>query len=127
MAIPIDNNSQFPSLEAETVQITVTERAANRIKFILENESNQDQVFRVSVLGGGCSGFQYSFKFDHETAPDDIFIDKNSIRVAIDPISANYLNGSEIDYTDELIGATFVITNPNAVASCGCGTSFSLG
>ena len=117
------------SLAEETTESSLifSVAAATKVKELIRDEGNDALMLRVFISGGGCSGFQYSFKFDHETAPDDIFIDKNSIRVAIDPISANYLNGSEIDYTDDLIGSTFVITNPNAVASCGCGTSFSLG
>jgi len=108
---------------AETV--TVTERAAKRIAEIVAAEEAA-KVFRVSVEGGGCSGFQY--KFDLVPAPeaDDVVLERDGAKVVIDKVSLGYLAGSEIDYVDELIGAAFRITNPQATASCGCGTSFSM-
>jgi iron-sulfur cluster assembly accessory protein len=108
---------------AETV--TVTERAAKRIAEIVAAEEAA-KVFRVSVEGGGCSGFQY--KFDLVPAPeaDDVVLERDGAKVVIDKVSLEYLAGSEIDYVDELIGAAFRITNPQATASCGCGTSFSM-
>jgi iron-sulfur cluster assembly accessory protein len=83
-------------------------------------------MLRVSVEGGGCSGFQYKFDVEREKASDDIAIDRNGATVLIDPVSLGFLAGSEIDYVDDLIGAAFKINNPQAKASCGCGTSFSL-
>ncbi len=108
---------------AETV--TVTERAAKRIAEIVAAE-DAAKVFRVSVEGGGCSGFQY--KFDLVPAPeaDDVVLERDGAKVVIDKVSLSYLAGSEIDYVDELIGAAFRITNPQATASCGCGTSFAM-
>ena len=84
------------------------------------------RLFRVIVEGGGCSGFQYRFELVNDTAPDDILIERDGATVAIDLVSADFLKGSEIDFVDELIGAQFKINNPNATASCGCGTSFSI-
>ncbi len=105
--------------------ISVSDRAANRIREILAGEAGQNAL-RVSVQGGGCSGFRYDFEIVAETNDDDLIIEKSGARVAIDPISVPYMAGSQIDYVDDLIGASFKITNPNATASCGCGTSFSL-
>jgi iron-sulfur cluster assembly accessory protein len=105
--------------------ITVTERAARRISEILRQEP-PGTVLRVSVEGGGCSGFQYKFEMDRERAADDAIITSEGATVLIDQISLGYLKGSEIDFVDDLIGASFRISNPHATASCGCGTSFSL-
>lgn len=105
--------------------ITISPRAAKRIvQLVKANEAAQ--LFRVSVEGGGCSGFQYRFELANEPAPDDILIERDGATVAIDPVSAGFVQGSEIDFVDELIGAQFKIHNPNATASCGCGTSFSI-
>jgi iron-sulfur cluster assembly accessory protein len=105
--------------------VTVTERAVRRIGEILKAEPD-GTMLRVSVEGGGCSGFQYKFDMDHAKAADDILIARADARVLIDQTSLGYLNGSEIDFVDDLIGASFRINNPNAKASCGCGTSFTL-
>jgi iron-sulfur cluster insertion protein len=105
--------------------ITISPRAAKRI-IELVNEDQAASLFRVSVEGGGCSGFQYKFELVNDTAPDDILIERDGATVAIDPVSADFVKGSEIDFVEELIGAHFKITNPNATASCGCGTSFSI-
>jgi iron-sulfur cluster assembly accessory protein len=105
--------------------VTVTERAARRIGEILKGEP-QGTMLRVSVEGGGCSGFQYKFDMERSQAEDDILIRREGAAVLIDSVSLNYLAGSEIDFVDDLIGASFRINNPQAKASCGCGTSFSL-
>jgi iron-sulfur cluster assembly accessory protein len=105
--------------------ITISPRAAKRIVELV-NEDQAARLFRVSVEGGGCSGFQYKFELASDTAPDDILIERDGATVAIDPVSADFVKGSEIDFVDELIGAQFKINNPNATASCGCGTSFSI-
>ena len=105
--------------------ITVSERAARRIGEILSTEP-QPRMFRVSVEGGGCSGFQYRFDLVSEAEPDDLVIDRDGVRVLIDPVSLDYMAGSELDFVDDLIGAQFKVRNPKAVASCGCGTSFSI-
>jgi iron-sulfur cluster assembly accessory protein len=108
-----------------TDNVTVTERAARRIGEILSQEP-QGTMLRVSVEGGGCSGFQYKFDMERAQAEDDILIRRDHAAVLIDSVSLNYLAGSEIDFVDDLIGASFRINNPQAKASCGCGTSFSL-
>jgi len=105
--------------------ISVSDRAANRIVDIV-GKAERAGALRVSVLGGGCSGFRYEFDIVDNTNDDDLIIEKLGARVAIDPISIPYMAGSEIDFVDDLIGAAFKIHNPNATASCGCGTSFSL-
>ncbi len=108
-----------------TGNVTVTERAALRIGEILKREPS-GTMLRVSVEGGGCSGFQYKFDTERTRADDDIVIEKSGATVLIDPVSLNYMAGSEIDFVDDLIGQAFKIKNPNATASCGCGTSFSI-
>jgi iron-sulfur cluster assembly accessory protein len=105
--------------------VTVTDRAARRIAQILGAET-APSVLRVSVEGGGCSGFQYRFDVARERAPDDFVIEREGAVVVVDPVSLQYMAGSQIDFADELIGASFKIENPKATASCGCGTSFSL-
>ena len=106
-------------------EIRVTERAARQISEILRREP-PGTMLRVSVEGGGCSGFQYKFDMDRDRAADDLVIERDGATVLIDQISVGYLAGSEIDFVDDLIGASFRINNPQATASCGCGTSFSI-
>jgi len=108
-----------------STSITVSERAARRIGEILKGEPN-GTMLRVSVEGGGCSGFQYKFDIERAKAVDDLVINRDGAVVLIDPISVNYMAGSEIDFVDDLIGASFKVKNPQAKASCGCGTSFTL-
>jgi iron-sulfur cluster assembly accessory protein len=105
--------------------ITVTERAARKIGEILRREP-PGTMLRVSVEGGGCSGFQYKFDMDRAQAADDLVIERDGATVLIDQVSVGYLAGSEIDFVDDLIGASFRVNNPQATASCGCGTSFSI-
>ena len=105
--------------------ITVTERAARRIGEILRREP-PGTMLRMSVEGGGCSGFQYKFDMDRTRAADDLVIERDGATVLIDQVSVGYLTGSEIDFVDDLIGASFRVNNPQATASCGCGTSFSI-
>jgi iron-sulfur cluster assembly accessory protein len=105
--------------------ITVTERAARQIGEILRVEP-AGSMLRVSVEGGGCSGFQYRFDTERAKADDDMVIEQGGATVVIDPVSVNYMAGSEIDFVDDLIGAAFKVNNPKATASCGCGTSFAL-
>ena len=105
--------------------ITVSDRAARRIGEILKGEP-AGTMLRISVEGGGCSGFQYKFDMERAKAADDIVISRDGAVVLIDPVSVNYMAGSEIDFVDDLIGASFKVANPNATASCGCGTSFSI-
>ena len=109
----------------EQTPVTVSERAAKKIAAILAKES-EGAMLRVSVEGGGCSGFQYQFDIVAEREDDDLVLDADGYAVLIDEVSVDCMKGSEIDFSDELIGAAFKINNPNATASCGCGTSFSL-
>jgi len=104
---------------------TVSDRAAARISQILKGE-NEASVLRVSVEGGGCSGFQYRFEIERGATPEDLVIEHPGATVVIDPVSLQYLAGSKLDFVDDLIGAAFQVVNPNATASCGCGTSFAL-
>ena len=108
-----------------TTAITVSERAARRIGEILKVEGD-GAMLRISVEGGGCSGFQYKFDMERAKADDDLVIAREGATVVIDPVSVNYMAGSEIDFVDDLIGASFKVKNPKATASCGCGTSFAL-
>ncbi|MEW6121130.1 MAG: iron-sulfur cluster insertion protein ErpA [Pseudomonadota bacterium] len=105
--------------------LTVTDSAARRIGEILSGEP-PESVLRVSVEGGGCSGFQYRFDVTRERDADDLVIEKDGAVVVVDKVSLDYLSGSRIDFVDDLIGASFKIDNPHATASCGCGTSFAL-
>jgi iron-sulfur cluster assembly accessory protein len=105
--------------------VTVSDRAARRIAQIVAGEP-ATPLLRVSVEGGGCSGFQYKFDLVADSAADDLVIEKGGARVLVDPVSLGLLSGSEIDYVDDLLGASFRVSNPNATASCGCGTSFSI-
>jgi iron-sulfur cluster assembly accessory protein len=109
----------------QDMDVTVTERAAQRIGEILRREP-AGTMLRVSVEGGGCSGFQYKFDMEQAQAADDVVIRRADATVLIDQVSLGYLAGSEIDFVDDLIGAAFRINNPKATASCGCGTSFSI-
>lgn len=113
------------TLETAAPAVTVSERAARRITEIVANEPLA-KLFRVSVEGGGCSGFQYKFDLVPAADADDVVIERSGAKVLIDPVSLQYMGGSEIDFVDDLIGASFKIRNPNATAACGCGTSFTI-
>jgi iron-sulfur cluster insertion protein len=104
----------------------ITESAANRIAYLFEQDKKPELYFRITVLGGGCSGFQYKYDFDDKITDKDIIIEKNKARVAIDDISIGFLTDSKIDYVEDLGSAGFEIKNPNATAKCGCGNSFSI-
>jgi iron-sulfur cluster assembly accessory protein len=105
--------------------VSVTDRAASRIAEILKGEPTA-RMMRVSVEGGGCSGFQYKFDLVPGTEPDDLVIERGGVQVLVDPVSLPYMAGSELDFVDDLIGAQFKIRNPQAKAACGCGTSFTV-
>jgi len=108
-----------------TATVTVSDKAARRIGEILKGEP-AGTMLRVSVEGGGCSGFSYKFDMARERAADDLVIARDGAVVLIDAVSVNYMAGSEIDFVDDLIGASFKVKNPQATAACGCGTSFAL-
>ncbi len=102
-----------------------TEAAAIKVRELIEEEKNPALMLRVFVSGGGCSGFQYGFTFEENGAEDDMRVERNGVTLLIDPLSLQYLTGAEIDYQEDLNGAQFVIKNPNAKTTCGCGSSFS--
>ena len=102
-----------------------TDNAANKVKELIEEEGNPSLKLRVFVTGGGCSGFQYGFTFDEVVNEDDTQMSKNGVTLLIDAMSLQYLTGAEIDYKEDLQGSQFVIRNPNASSTCGCGSSFS--
>ncbi len=102
-----------------------TEAAAIKVRELIEEEKNPALMLRVFVSGGGCSGFQYGFTFEENAAEDDMRVERNGVTLLIDPLSLQYLTGAEIDYQEDLNGAQFVIKNPNAKTTCGCGSSFS--
>ena len=108
------------------VPFVFTDAAADKVKQLIDEEGNPDLKLRVFVQGGGCSGFQYGFTFDEEVNEDDTVMNKNGVQLLIDSMSYQYLVGAEIDYKDDLNGAQFVINNPNASTTCGCGSSFSV-
>ena len=110
----------------EGATVAFTDAAANKVKALVEEEKNPNLKLRVSVDGGGCSGFQYGFSFDENINDDDTVIEKNGATMLIDVASMQYLNGSEVDYLEGLEGARFVVNNPNATSTCGCGSSFSV-
>ncbi len=105
--------------------LCVTDAAFDRLGAILVDEG-MEKMLRVAVLGGGCSGFQYSFELENQSADDDLILERGELRVLIDPVSLPFLEGAVIDFRDEIIGARFTVENPNANATCGCGTSFSV-
>ena len=103
-----------------------SDAAASKVKALVEEEKNPKLKLRISVDGGGCSGFQYGFAFDEKVSDDDTVIEKNGATMLVDVTSMQYLNGSEVDYLEGLEGARFVVNNPNAKSTCGCGSSFSV-
>ena len=112
-------------MDTPTSNVSLSDRAARRIARILAAEPG-GTALRISVSGGGCSGFQYGFDLDAARADDDLVIERDGATVLIDSVSLPFLGGSEIDFVDDLIGQSFQVHNPNATASCGCGTSFSI-
>lgn len=117
--------SESVNLQAPPTPILFTDAAAAKVKDLLAEEGNPELKLRVFVQGGGCSGFQYGFTFDETINDDDTTIDKEGVQLLVDPMSFQYLVGAEIDYKDDLEGSQFVIRNPNANSTCGCGSSFS--
>jgi iron-sulfur cluster insertion protein len=105
--------------------LVFTDNAANKVRQLIEEEGNNELKLRVFVTGGGCSGFQYGFTFEESVNDDDTPMNKNGVTLLIDPMSLQYLTGAEIDYQENAEGAQFVIKNPNATSTCGCGSSFS--
>ncbi|MFT4519602.1 MAG: iron-sulfur cluster assembly accessory protein [Halioglobus sp.] len=106
--------------------INLSSRAVQKVRDLVTEEENDELKLRVFITGGGCSGFQYGFTFDELAAEDDTAIESEGITLLVDPMSFQYLVGSEVDYTEGLEGSRFLITNPNATSTCGCGSSFSV-
>jgi iron-sulfur cluster insertion protein len=106
--------------------LVLTDAAARKVQQLIMEERNPELKLRVYISGGGCSGFQYGFSFDEEQAEDDIAVVNDGVTLLVDPLSFQYLMGAEVDYTESLQGAQFVIRNPNASTTCGCGSSFSI-
>jgi len=117
--------AEVPEDEEMPDPLLFTDEAAAKVKSLIEEEDNDALMLRVFVSGGGCSGFQYGFTFDESITEGDTVVEKDGVKLLIDPMSFQYLVGGEIDYTEGLEGAQFVIRNPNATTTCGCGSSFS--
>jgi len=124
MSIEVSFTPMRPSAVEQNAEIT--DAAAAKVKKLIEEEGNPTLKLRVTVSGGGCSGFQYGFDFDENVADDDIKVEKDGVTMLIDNMSMQYLAGSAVDYLEGLEGARFVISNPNAKTTCGCGSSFSV-
>jgi iron-sulfur cluster insertion protein len=122
----VENLSPAPLADEPPPPLVFTDSAATKVKELVDEEGNPDLKLRVFVQGGGCSGFQYGFTFDEVVNEDDTQMAKNGVTLLIDAMSLQYLGGAEIDYKDDLNGAQFVIKNPNATTTCGCGSSFSV-
>jgi iron-sulfur cluster insertion protein len=120
----MENATHDPGL-AGPPSLVFTESAASKVAQLIAEEGNPNLKLRVFITGGGCSGFQYGFTFDENSEDGDTAIDKAGVTLLVDPMSIQYLAGAEIDYKDDLEGARFVIRNPNAKTTCGCGSSFS--
>ncbi len=106
--------------------ITITDSAARRIAALKAQEEAEAAFLRIAVSGGGCSGFQYGLTFDDQRSPDDVVFEHGGVTVVVDDVSLDLLNGAEVDFVEDLMGASFQIKNPNAASSCGCGNSFSV-
>ena len=111
---------------AEKPSLSITGNAAARIKRIIAEDGGSGLMLRIAVSGGGCSGFQYGFSLDSAVTEDDENLERDGIKVVIDSVSVQYMKGAEIDFVEDLVGASFQINNPNATSKCGCGTSFSV-
>jgi iron-sulfur cluster insertion protein len=115
----------IPDYRQAGAPLVFTEAAARKVHELIQEEGNPELKLRVYISGGGCSGFQYGFTFDDARAEDDFALDREGVTLLVDPLSLQYLTGAEIDYTENLSGSQFVIRNPNAKTTCGCGSSFS--
>ena len=112
--------------EVAALPLQFTDAAASKVKNLISDEENPDLKLRVYITGGGCSGFQYGFTFDDKVNDGDMMIEKSGVSLVVDPMSLQYLVGGSVDYTEGLEGSRFVVTNPNATSTCGCGSSFSI-
>jgi len=114
------------TVENEERRIVVTDNAARRIAFLKAQENAGNAFLRIAVSGGGCSGFQYGLSFDDHRNEDDVVFERDGVGIIVDGVSLDLLNGAEVDFVEDLMGASFQIRNPNAASSCGCGNSFSI-
>jgi len=126
VSITIDANFGMKASPVTSTVLEFTESAARKLQSIIEEEGNPDLKLRVSVYGGGCSGFQYTFSLDEEIKESDRTVETDGVTLVIDNMSYQYLAGSEVDFSEGLEGAMFVVNNPNATSTCGCGASFSI-
>ncbi len=110
----------------ESTALTFSDTAASKVKKLISEETNDNLKLRVFVTGGGCSGFEYGFTFDEDVEEDDTRIEKNGVALLVDALSYQYLVGAVIDYQEDLQGSRFIVTNPNAATTCGCGNSFAI-
>ena len=114
-----------PTYQTVDAPLNLTAAAAAKVAGLIAEEGNPELKLRVYITGGGCSGFQYGFSFDEQREDDDLAVERDGVTLIVDPLSLQYLNGAEVDYRESLQGAQFVIRNPNAKTTCGCGSSFS--
>ena len=121
-------NTETPVIGSSSAPtpIVFTDAAAIKVHELIQDEDNPDLMLRVFISGGGCSGFQYGFTFDEKTEDGDSSVENQGVKLVVDPMSVQYLMGAEIDYKEDIEGAQFVIRNPNAETTCGCGSSFSV-
>jgi len=126
VSVNISANFGVPLNAGASVDLAFSDAAANKVKTLIAEEGNPDLKLRVFVQGGGCSGFQYGFTFDEKVNDGDHEIEKNGVTMVVDPMSLEYLSGAEVDYKESLEGSMFVVNNPNAASTCGCGSSFSV-
>lgn len=126
VSITIDANFGMKAAPVTSTVLDFSEAAARKLQSLIDEENNPELKLRVSVYGGGCSGFQYTFSLDEEIKDDDRTVETNGVMLLIDNMSYQYLAGSEVDYMEGLEGAMFVVKNPNAKSTCGCGSSFSV-
>jgi len=126
VSVNISSNFGVPLNPVAKVDLKFSDTAASKVKTLIEEEGNPNLKLRVFVQGGGCSGFQYGFTFDEKVNDEDHVIEKNGVSMVVDPMSYEYLSGAEVDYQESLEGSMFVVNNPNATSTCGCGSSFSV-
>lgn len=120
------SNTSVPDYRSVDAPLIFSAAAAGKVRELIVEEGNASLMLRVYISGGGCSGFQYGFSFDEERAEDDVAVEREGVTLLVDPLSLQYLTGAEIDYTENLTGSRFVIRNPGARTTCGCGSSFSV-
>ena len=126
MTTVISLPSAAPDYQSIEHPMTFTGAAAGKVRELIRDEGNPELALRVYIQGGGCSGFEYGFEFDENRADDDLAVQTDGVTLLVDPLSLQYLMGAEVDYTESLNGARFVIRNPNAKSTCGCGSSFTM-